>query len=55
MSYVVHNGMMVDQKKKPKDLKETTDEVAGATETPEKENPTDIGPGITERYKDAWA
>lgn len=53
MSDVVHNAMMIDQKKKPKDLKETSGVADEATETLEKKNPTDIGPGITERYEDA--
>jgi hypothetical protein len=43
---------MPDQKKKLKenvtDLKENSDD-----DTSDKENPTDIGPGVTERYRDA--
>ena len=50
---VVHKKVMIDQRKKPKDLKEKTGIVDEAPETLEKENPTDIGPGITERYEDA--
>ena len=45
---VVHKKVMIDQRKKPKDLKEKTGIVDEASDTLEKENPTDIGPGITE-------
>ena len=47
MSDVVHKKVMIDKRKKPKDLNQTTG-IVDAAETLEKENPTDIGPGITE-------
>jgi hypothetical protein len=42
---------MPNPKKKVK--KENEHEVKVSNDSTEDENPTDIGPGITERYKDA--